>query len=92
MLLHQAVQRGLLRAAALDIGLPDIDGVELTRCIKSSSYLARVPVIMITGHGEKDVVVKSNKAGASGFLVKPLAQDALVRQVRACLDRTDAAC
>ncbi|MPZ43666.1 MAG: response regulator [Betaproteobacteria bacterium] len=55
----------------LDINLPDIDGIELTRRLKAAPAWARIPVIMITGQSERDVVVESMRAGASDFLVKP---------------------
>jgi CheY-like chemotaxis protein len=56
----------------LDINLPDIDGIELTRRLKASPAWARIPVIMITGQSERNVVFESMRAGASDFLVKPV--------------------
>jgi DNA-binding response OmpR family regulator len=55
----------------LDINLPDIDGIELLRRFKAADAWARIPVIMITGQSERNVVVESMRAGASDFLVKP---------------------
>ena len=70
----------------MDVDLPDIDGVETTRRIKAVERLAGIPVVMLTGHGDKDVVVRSIKAGASGFLVKPLNKDTLLAKIRSCLN------
>ena len=61
----------------MDINLPDIDGVEVTRRIKAVAQFAAVPVIMITGQSEKGVVVDSLKAGATDFVVKPFNKDVL---------------
>ena len=69
----------------MDVGLPDIDGIEVTRRIKSIDQFAGMPVIMITGRSDKDMVVKSVKAGACGFVVKPLNEEPLLAKVRACL-------
>jgi len=66
----------------MDVGLPDIDGVETTRRLKSVEQFAKIPVIMITGRSEKAVVVESLKAGASDFAVKPFDKDVLIAKVR----------
>lgn len=69
----------------MDVDLPDIDGVETTRRIKAVERLASVPVVMLTGHSDKDVVVRSITAGASGFLVKPFTRDILLAKIRSHL-------
>ncbi len=66
----------------MDIDLPDIDGVEVTRRIKAVEALAAIPIVMITGHSEKQLVVDSLKAGACDFLVKPLQREATLAKVR----------
>ena len=69
----------------MDVDLPDNDGVEATRRLKASSVFAATPVLMITGRGDKDVVLRSVRAGAAGFLVKPVAKDVLRAKVASCL-------
>lgn len=66
----------------MDVNLPDIDGIEATRRLKSVGQFAAVPVIMITGRSEKNVVVESLKAGAADFVVKPVDKDVLLTKVR----------
>ena len=75
----------------MDVDLPDIDGVEVTRRIKSAEAFAAVPIVMITGHSGKDVVVKCANAGASGFLVKPFDKAALLAKIGSLLGRDQAA-
>ncbi len=70
----------------MDIDLPDLDGVEVTLRIKAVPRLAGIPVLMITGHSDKDVVVRSVKAGSVGFVVKPVNKDVLLAKVASCLD------
>ena len=70
----------------MDIGLPDIDGLEVTRRIKSVDQFANIPIVMITGHSEKSVVVDSLKAGESAFVVKPFEQDVLREKVSSILN------
>lgn len=69
----------------MDVELPDIDGVEATRRLKALDHLAAIPIIMITGHSEKTVVVDAVKAGAAGFVVKPYDKAALLAKVRGLL-------
>jgi CheY-like chemotaxis protein len=69
----------------MDVELPDMDGVETTRQIKSVQPFASVPVLMITGHSDKKVVVRSIKAGASGFVVKPFNREILLARIRSAL-------
>jgi CheY-like chemotaxis protein len=65
----------------MDINLPDFDGVELARQIKRSSRLASIPIIMTTGSSGRDVVIKSLRAGAVDFLVKPFTAEAIWRKI-----------
>jgi CheY-like chemotaxis protein len=65
----------------MDIAMPDMDGIETTRRLKTMPHLANVPVIMVTGNSEAGAVRESMKAGASNFVVKPLNRDALLEKV-----------
>lgn len=66
----------------MDVNLPDIDGIEATRRLKSVERFTSIPVIMITGRSGRDVVVDSMKAGASDFVVKPVQRETLLAKVR----------
>ncbi|WP_206953502.1 response regulator [Trinickia acidisoli] len=66
----------------MDIGLPDTSGVEATRKIKSIGQFGHVPILMVTGHSERNVVVDSLKAGAADFLVKPFDKNTLHEKLR----------
>ena len=65
----------------MDVMLPDTDGLQLTRRIRTSVRLSSIPVLIITGHSEREVVLKSLEAGAVDFLVKPVTRDALRKKV-----------
>ena len=58
-----------------DIKMPDIDGVELLRRIKNEN--PDTEVIMITGHGDMDVAIRSFQFEATDFITKPINVDAL---------------
>lgn len=68
----------------LDLGLPDIDGTELLRMIRSVS---QVPVIVITARGADETVVATLDSGADDYLVKPFSMSQLEARVRAVLRR-----
>ena len=66
----------------MDIRLPGVDGVTLTRTLKSTPDYADIPVVMLTGSAKKETVAASMSAGAASFLVKPMTRDALIAKIR----------
>lgn len=70
----------------LDVGLPDLSGLELQSCIASGQ--GSMPIIFITGRGDVPTTVKAMKAGAVEFLTKPLDTEALVGSIREALERS----
>ena len=72
----------------IDVMMPDMGGLELMRQIKAVPRLAGIPVIMMTGKGEKNIVTESLKAGATDFMVKPVARDTLLGKVAKVLRGT----
>ncbi len=58
-----------------DIKMPGIDGIELLRKIKSKN--PETEVIMLTGHGDLELAIKSLKNEATDFITKPINDDAL---------------
>jgi len=68
----------------LDLGLPDIDGVDLCRRIRRD--LTQVPIIILTVRGSEADVVVGLDAGADDYLVKPFRLAELLARIRA-LDR-----
>lgn len=59
----------------MDVQLPDADGVAITRQLKANPALAGIPVIMITGHSERNILQASLAAGAVDFVVKPFERE-----------------
>jgi len=66
----------------LDLGLPDIDGIELTRQLREWS---RVPIIVISARGREDDKVAALDAGADDYLTKPFGVNELLARIRVAL-------
>ncbi len=54
-----------------DVTLGDTTGFEIVRQIKNNEQTAHIPVIMLTGHGGEDYIIRGYKAGADDYMVKP---------------------
>jgi len=68
-------------AVVLDIGLPDMDGLEVCRCLRGSGN--RVPVLMLTARDAVSDRIDGLDAGADDYLVKPFAFAELSARLRA---------
>lgn len=64
--------------ALLDVNLPDIDGYEVCRRIKSDPRTAQVPVVMLSGKGGFFDKVKGRMVGATEYLTKPFETPAVL--------------
>ena len=71
----------------MDVAMPDMNGVEVTRRLKATEQLAGIPVVMITGHSQKGVVAECLQAGAADFVVKPFDREVLLKKVVKYLGR-----
>ena len=69
----------------LDLGLPDMDGVEVIRSIRSWSNL---PIIVISARSEDADKIDALDAGADDYLTKPFGTDELLARVRAAIRHT----
>jgi DNA-binding response OmpR family regulator len=67
----------------LDLGLPDLDGLEVLRQLRSEGW--ELPVIILTARAGVDGLVEGLALGADDYLTKPFAFDELLARVRARL-------
>ena len=68
-------------AVVLDVNLPDATGLQVFHQIRALD--ARIPVILITGHGTTELAIEAIKEGAYEYLLKPLE----LAQLREVIDR-----
>lgn len=73
---------GLGRTGCLvaDVRMPDMDGLELQE--ELGRRKSKLPVIIITGHGDVPLAVRAMKAGAVDFLEKPFEEERLIASIR----------
>jgi two-component system KDP operon response regulator KdpE len=79
--------RALIQAAAwhpdlviLDLGLPDLDGVEV---IERLRHWSQVPIIVLSGRTDSEDKVLALDAGADDYVIKPFGVDELLARIRA---------
>lgn len=71
----------------LDLGLPGMDGYDVTRELRSRSS---VPIIMLTARSDESDRIVGLELGADDYIVKPFSPKELVARIRAVLRRADA--
>ncbi len=82
----EAVDREKPDLVVLDLGLPDIDGVEVCRVIRESQT---IPILVLSARGAESDKVRALDTGADDYVTKPFGAEELVARVRAALRRTD---
>ncbi|HVW18930.1 MAG TPA: response regulator transcription factor [Solirubrobacteraceae bacterium] len=73
-------------AAIVDLVLPDGDGIEVCRSLRSWSSM---PILVLSAIGEEDEKVRALEAGADDYVTKPFGPRELVARLRAALRRAD---
>lgn len=71
----------------LDLMLPDIDGADLTRIIRTDSHLTSMPIIMLTARVDDTDKIIGLELGADDYITKPFNPREVVARVRAVLRR-----
>ena len=72
----------------LDLGLPDMDGVEVCRLLRDGHSM---PIIVLSARGAEHDKVAALDAGADDYVTKPFGSEELLARIRVALRRTAAA-
>ena len=75
--------------ALVDLRMPGIDGIGVIERLKARG--SKLPVVVVTGHGDVPLAVKAMKAGAIDFIEKPYNNQTILDTVRQALARAGAA-
>ncbi len=74
-------------AVLVDLKMPGMDGLELIRWIRSEGF--RMPIIMVSAHGEISDAVTALKEGAQDYIVKPFDPEELVIKIKSLVDASN---
>ncbi|MFH2108609.1 MAG: response regulator transcription factor [Chrysiogenia bacterium] len=86
--LWQYLEKHLPELLVLDLMLPDGDGLEICKSLKSEPRSSTLPILILTAKGEKPDIVLGLEFGADDYLVKPFSPAELVARVKAILRRS----
>ncbi len=64
-----------------DWNMPEMDGLELVKAIRSDDELKNIPVLMVTAEGKKENVIEALKAGVNNYIVKPFTPEVLKEKI-----------
>jgi two-component system KDP operon response regulator KdpE len=84
----QAVERVEPDAVVLDLGLPDMDGVEVCRLLREDRSM---PILVLSARGAEADKVAALDAGADDYVTKPFGAEELLARLRVALRRTEPA-
>ncbi|MCG8634844.1 MAG: response regulator transcription factor [Desulfobacterales bacterium] len=71
----------------LDLMLPGIDGLEVTKYLKNNDATMDIPIVMLTAKGEESDIVTGLELGANDYMSKPFSPRELTARIRAILRR-----
>ena len=71
----------------LDLMLPGIDGLEVTKYLKNNEQTRDIPIVMLTAKGEESDIVTGLELGANDYISKPFSPKVLLARIRSILRR-----
>jgi two-component system, cell cycle response regulator DivK len=72
----------------MDIGLPDICGLDVTRLLKQDDQTKTIPIIAVTAFAMPEYERRSLESGCNAYITKPILMDKLLRTVESFLPST----
>jgi two-component system, chemotaxis family, chemotaxis protein CheY len=84
----EAIERLSLKpfdVVVLDLNMPDIGGIEVLEFVRGQDQLKKLPIVIVTTRGDAVSKERALSAGATRFMTKPFAPEAIVSEVRELL-------
>jgi DNA-binding response OmpR family regulator len=81
----EIAQQHTLDLAVLDVGMPKMDGLEVTRRLRAQEATSKIPIILLTAWVQESDVERGFEAGATDYVRKPFSPMELVARVQAAL-------
>jgi two-component system KDP operon response regulator KdpE len=82
----ESVERDKPDLIVLDLGLPDVDGIEVCRMVRE---LSATPIVVLSARGAEGDKVRALDTGADDYVTKPFGAEELTARIRAALRRAD---
>ncbi|MBN6738986.1 chemotaxis response regulator CheY [Acidithiobacillus sp. MC6.1] len=86
-----ALRKGGFGFVVTDWNMPNMQGIDLLRAIRSDPLLHHLPVLMVTAENKKENIIEAAQAGVNGYIVKPFTADVLKEKLEAIFKRLEAA-
>jgi len=67
----------------IDVGMPDLDGYEVTRNLRARPVTVNLPIVLMTGSDDVETEIHGLRAGADDHVLKPLDYDLLTARLAA---------
>lgn len=71
----------------LDVNMPELDGMQTCRMIRANEKFQNIPVLMLTARSDIQDMIEARRMGATDYLTKPFAPQALIQKVVRLLGR-----
>jgi two-component system KDP operon response regulator KdpE len=84
----ESVERDKPDLIVLDLGLPDVEGIDVCRLVREHS---NTPIVILSARGAEADKVRALDAGADDYVTKPFGAEELIARIRAALRRSDGA-
>lgn len=88
---YEKVKDGGYGFIVSDWNMPNMDGLELVKAVRSNPEIKDLPILMVTAEAEKDKVVAAIQAGVSNYIVKPFTGETLKEKMDGILEKINAA-
>jgi two-component system chemotaxis response regulator CheY len=70
-----------------DYNMPEMDGVGLLCAVRGHMAIRKLPFILVTGRGDRELVVKAAQAGVNNYIVKPFDETTLRQKLESVIGR-----
>lgn len=85
------LQKGGFGFVVTDWNMPNMQGIDLLRAIRSDAQLRHLPVLMVTAENKKENILEAAQAGVNGYIVKPFTADVLKEKLEVIFKRLEGA-
>lgn len=83
----QMSQREQFDLVITDVNMPDVNGLELIKALRSMPQYAKVPLLVLTTEKADDVKTQGKIVGATGWITKPFSPEQVLKAVKFVLSR-----